>query len=513
MLTPRAPLSVAGLLALPQLTPARPEVLAGTDLENRMVRWVHTSEIYEIAPLLEGGEVLLTTGLGLVGQPPEALVSYIESLARREVAALVLELGRTFVAPPAAMVNTARRHGLPLIALHGVVPFVRITEAVHPVLMSAQVDRLQAVESAGSRLNRALLAGATPAELLDLIGDLCGGPVGLDRDGRITGDPVSTAHRLELTGQPGAALLLSPAASTAWSPRLGEACTEAMSLCLHLANRVRVHPSDATSLLGDLVAGRDLSREEIVERAGRIGFSAPVGSRVFGIVLQTRSGAGAPGLARIADATRKVLGRCLVSADEADPGEFLIAASVRPGRLRGRLADLADALDSELGATIGGRAARLVAGPLVEDVAGLARSLPAARDAAQLADRLTLGARIVVATDLGVFQLLAGLAEDTELERFVSDQLGPLLELDARTRSELVATLDAYLECGLSKTGTAAALGVRRQTVYGRLDRIERALGGLDLSDRQRRTALDLALVAWRLRTAAVSGPGSRPAR
>jgi purine catabolism regulator len=64
-------------------------------------------------------------------------------------------------------------------------------------------------------------------------------------------------------------------------------------------------------------------------------------------------------------------------------------------------------------------------------------------------------------------------------------------------------TLDTYLASGLSKTRTAETLGIRRQTLYGRLERIASLLGGLDLDNRERRTALDLALVSWRLRLAA----------
>ena len=67
----------------------------------------------------------------------------------------------------------------------------------------------------------------------------------------------------------------------------------------------------------------------------------------------------------------------------------------------------------------------------------------------------------------------------------MNDQLGPLLEVDARTGSELVPTLDAYLDAGLSKTAAAAALGIRRQTLYHRLERIGQALAGLDLADRR----------------------------
>ena len=129
-------LTVSDLLAMPVLAAARPEVVAGSALASRPIRWVHTSEIYDIAPLLKGGEVLLTTGLGLVASSPKAQGDYVRALAAKGVAALVMELGRTFTAPPASMVDAARETGLPLVVLHGVVPFIEVTEQVHPLLLS-----------------------------------------------------------------------------------------------------------------------------------------------------------------------------------------------------------------------------------------------------------------------------------------------------------------------------------------------------------------------------------------
>ena len=201
-----------------------------------------------------------------------------------------------------------------------------------------------------------------------------------------------------------------------------------------------------------------------------------------------------------------MFGQVLVHRQEH---EVLVAAAVRPPTLRARLEQFTDTLDAELAATGGGRVRRVCAGQLVPDVGGLARSIPQARDAA--ADALQLASRTVLAGDLGVYRLLATLVRDEDLEQFVEEQLGPLLDQDARTGTELVATLDAYLESGLSKTHAAALLGIRRQTLYARLQRISHVLGDLGLADRQRRTALDLALVSWRLRTAAAtSAPGRR---
>ncbi len=496
--------TVADLLALPLMESARAEVLAGSALHEREVRWIHTSEIYEIAPLLQGGEVLLTTGLGLVGNSPDALADYVRALARRGVAALLLELGRTFPGAPPSMVAAARDSGLPLIALHGVVPFIQVTETVHPLLLSDELQQLRRTDRATAELHRALLAGAGVAGMVAVASTVCEGPVGLYDDGGslVAGADVRGGDTLSVEVASSPRMLL--AVADPGCPGLVELCAGVVALSLAAEGRRGGHRgSAAADLLQDLAEGSDLTSADITARARSIGFTVRPGERAVALVLATAAPHRASiGVRATTKSLREVFGACLVG--EVD-GEVLAAVSIRPALLRARLEQAADAINAELAATVGGRVVRLVAGVLVDDEAGLARSLPAARDAARLADRLAIEGRVVLANDLGVYHLLSSVVVDTALEGFVTDQLGPLLEVDARTGSELVPTLEAYLEAGLSKTAAAAALGIRRQTLYGRLERIAQTLGGLDLADRQRRTAVDLALVSWRLRTSAAS--------
>lgn len=496
--------TVADLLALPLMERARAEVLVGSELECRPVRWVHTSEIYEIAPLLQGGEVLMTTGLGLVGHPPAAMASYVHALARRGVAALVLELGRTFPAAPPSMVAAARESGLPLVVLHGVVPFVQVTETVHPLLFDDELRQLRRSDKVTSELHRAILAGSDISDMVTLTGTLCEGSAGLyDGQGRrVAGAPLDLdeCQTVEVASSP---RMLLAVAVGAGMRRQVELCASALAVCLAAEARRSGHRgSVAADLLQDLAdESYDLSSADITARSRSVGFTVrPEESAVALVVGTTALTPASTGLRAATKALREVFGACLVG--EVD-GQVLAAVSVRPSLVRGRLERTAEAVNKELEATVGGRVVRVVAGPLVDDVAGLARSLPAAREAARLADTLLVESPVVLANDLGVYQLLSSVVADTELERFVNDQLGPLLEVDARTGSELVPTLDAYLDSGLSKTAAATALGIRRQTLYGRLERIRQILAGIDLDDRRRRTAVDLALVSWRLRTAA----------
>lgn len=99
-------------LELPGLRSGLPEILAGADRLQRTVRWVHAGEVPNIASLLKGGELLLTTGYGLGTRPAEQR-AFVRTLAERGIAALVVELGPRFTRLPAALVDTARSAGLP----------------------------------------------------------------------------------------------------------------------------------------------------------------------------------------------------------------------------------------------------------------------------------------------------------------------------------------------------------------------------------------------------------------
>ncbi|MEV1201324.1 PucR family transcriptional regulator ligand-binding domain-containing protein [Microbispora rosea] len=153
------PLTLRELLSFEVLREARPEVLAGETALDRVVRWVHSSEIYEIGPLLTGGELLLTTGLGLAGTDAGARRHYLREIAARGVAGVALELGRTFPETPRELVEEARRQELPFIALHAVVPFIRITEHVNTLIVDYASRRLRVGDSATRALNEALIAG------------------------------------------------------------------------------------------------------------------------------------------------------------------------------------------------------------------------------------------------------------------------------------------------------------------------------------------------------------------
>src|SRR5712691_10531885 len=108
--------TLSDLLGLDVIRRGSPQVVVGSDRLGARVRWVHVLELADAAHLLQGGELVLTTGIALPADPA-LLARYVADLAAAGVSALAVELGRRYVGSlPAALVRTAEASDLPLIA-------------------------------------------------------------------------------------------------------------------------------------------------------------------------------------------------------------------------------------------------------------------------------------------------------------------------------------------------------------------------------------------------------------
>ncbi|MDX3117416.1 PucR family transcriptional regulator ligand-binding domain-containing protein, partial [Streptomyces scabiei] len=177
-----AGITVQRALELPGLRGGLPEVLAGGERLDRTVRWVHAGEVPHIASLLKGGELLLTTGYGLGTRPAEQR-AFVRTLAERGIAALVIELGPRFDRLPAALVETARTTGLPLVQLHREVAFVTVTEEVHTEIVNGHYALLQQAEEVHRRCTQALLGGGGIPQVLGILAGFGDNPVFLETTG------------------------------------------------------------------------------------------------------------------------------------------------------------------------------------------------------------------------------------------------------------------------------------------------------------------------------------------
>jgi sugar diacid utilization regulator len=107
-----------------------------------------------------------------------------------------------------------------------------------------------------------------------------------------------------------------------------------------------------------------------------------------------------------------------------------------------------------------------------------------------------------IAEDIGtgtyrlLFRVLASHPE--EVRSFYEDTVAPLVRYDDQYRTDLVGTLEAYLDQNCNMNATASTIYAHRHTVAYRLDRVKE-LTGLDPMQSEDRERLGLGLKAYRI--------------
>jgi purine catabolism regulator len=511
------PLTLRELLELDVLRQAKPEVLVGQSALDRPVRWVHSSEIYEIGPLLSGGELLLTTGLGLAGPDAGARRHYIRDLAGRGLTGLALELGRTFPTAPPELVQEARRFGLPLIVLNAVVPFIKISQVANTAIVDGESAQLKLGDEVSRALNASLIAGAgiggllaaagavtrCPLVVLSAAGALVAGHgVGDHRDAWELVDLSKHVVGVSVHGQVWGRLVAGPGSSLPEADLI--AVLERTSAALSLAVLLTGSPPSqqdrqVSALLADLVGTSVPGDADYRLRAGLAGFQPRADQQIVAVAVDgPESG---PALAMLERAARRLGSARLAGRVVGD----VLALMVLGPEVRDPVGAVQAAIE-EARSRIGAPELTVALGHPVTGLAGathLGSSLRAARAALRLvlAERASRpgGAPAVAASRTMALELeLLGNGDPARLEQLAMSMIGALVDWDCAHRSELVRTLEVLLRHGGSPTRAAAALHLGRQSLYQRIERIESLLG-VKVDDPTLHASFLLATCAHRL--------------
>ena len=175
---------ISEVMALPEVARAGPRALAGADGLDRPIRWVHVAETEDVADLLLGGELILTTGISMRAGAAAA-ARWIRGLAREDVAGVIVELGPHLPRVPAAAVRAAAEAGLPLVTLDRPVRFVAVTEEIHGRIVNRQLAALRRAEAMERRLTGLLQAGEGVHAVVEVAAAHVGAPVALVLGGRL----------------------------------------------------------------------------------------------------------------------------------------------------------------------------------------------------------------------------------------------------------------------------------------------------------------------------------------
>lgn len=486
-------LTVADVLAEQVVQAGGPEVIVGAEALDAEVRWVHVSDSAGVARLLDGGELLLSTGAGWP-TAPEALRDFARALHRAGVAGIVVELGSGQTQIPDAMTEACRQVGLALIALTREIKFVAVTERVHRALIAAQTDALRERQHLHELFTALSLQGAPADVVVAETARALGAPVVLENLAHevIAQESLRMPVALALAQLDSADRVPVQARGVRWGTLL------ALPGPAHPAGRLTVLEQGATALafgcladggdaewsllaqrgiIDDLLGARFANPDDIAARLTTGGFTVP-GRHCHGIVAR-----GAVSAGELAYRARQA-GGAVVAARVGDDDVALLSlpASV--------------VLTDALAVRIAGPERTVFVGPPAEDVLGLLASLRAARDLAA-GDRSDTGPRVRRVDDRPLERFVASLRDDQRLLAHSERMLAPVVAYDRDRRGDLLDVLSALVAHPGNRSAAAAASHLSRSVFYQRLTLIGDLLDA-DLDDGETLAALHLALLARR---------------
>ena len=207
---------------------------------------------------------------------------------------------------------------------------------------------------------------------------------------------------------------------------------------------------------------------------------------------------------------RGVVSRSIAALAEREGALGAEVLLLIPGGQEQLAARAADAVRRELEAGLAGCTFAIGRSRIAEDPA----ELPRAASEALLAANVTQGSEdgaVLAFEQTGAYRLLLSAMSENpqELQRFYGETVEPLVAYDNQYETDLVGTLEAFLDADGNVARTAQRLFTHRHTIYYRLERV-RELSGLDVSSSDGREKLSLGLKAMRvLGIAARGGPAS----
>ncbi|MCL4434445.1 MAG: PucR family transcriptional regulator ligand-binding domain-containing protein [Actinobacteria bacterium] len=510
--------TVADVLGLEEIQAGRPKVMAGLSNLDKPVRWVHVSEVPDIGKLLKGGELILTTGIAFP-EHDAGLAQCIDDLADAGASGLVVELIRRYAEMPRELAVAAVRRGLPLIALEREVPFVTITEAVHAMILDAQLADLR-IEEKVHRTFHTLATSASPADVVQKMSALTHCPVifeslahwplavarnGVPLEELLSGweerswrlgdqHPGWLARPVEVRGQVcgRVVLLLEHPPTTLHHTVLAGGADALAVVWLVQGPAPTLERAARRGLISDLAADRCRSLDEFYVRARSLG--ADLRHHPL-VVLCIRSQFPFCQEEPVERALERTGTTGLVGRLSDDLLQVLIAL---PGRHddRQHLANIATEIrnghSTMLGAGFG--AAYLPPSPVPADLAQAMRQASEVA-LAVLGNNTPNGAAVATVDDIDLRGLLRLLQDDPRLQRFIDRRLRPLWEHDQRYGTSLMDILRSYLECGGNKSLAATRSHYSRAAFYHSLGRVAAVLD-CDLEDPETRVALHLAVMA-----------------
>lgn len=508
------------------------KVIAGKEGLHRFVKWVHVVEVTNIRKLLNGNELILSTGVAWKNNE-ELFKSLLEQIIDADAAGLCIEIGTYTSSIPQEVINIANQFQFPIILFLEEVPFVEITQDIHALLINHQYQIISDLESYSQSLNKKLLTIDHYIEILKFIQQY------LKVQVVITFSNQESEFFPELDEHEQKAVLAAIKGETGSSLVNSEKTYSIASTPIHLlgdnyAELIIATKEGVLSEFEHLILDRTatalaqlLLREMYVEEKKRVEETEWISRWLNGEqdadsikeYLRFHSPKIKPKGAVVCfckhdsfeqfsnlDLTyfklffRTILeqqGFYLYSIEKQNAIIFIILNERNSSTWKKRMHEAIERLlKSEL--KIGSSQSELFIGigKFVEELTNIHISYQTSLETIRIQERLPNEQKSYFYDDLHIFRLISLLNRHVDLHMLAIEYLQPVIDYDKKYNGKLMETLKTLLACNGSKQETAKKLFIVRQTLYHRIQKLEKLLGN-DFMKHEKRLAIEFMILAY----------------
>ncbi|MET3321939.1 UNVERIFIED_ORG: purine catabolism regulator [Peribacillus simplex] len=494
------------------------DIIAGSSGIKRQVKWVHCMEVTQISHLLNGNELILTTGLGWK-DCDSTFLSYLNQLIQCNAAGLCIEIGTRTMAIPQCAIDLADEHQFPIILFHQEVPFVEITQDIHSLIINKQYQMISNLENYSQQLNKNLLEIDHYESILKFLHNYLNVQVILIfnendiasipkikkkityqmlvevNDEKRTLNKTVLRQPIQVLGENYAELLIcsSDRELTDFDSLILD--RTATALAQHLLRELYIEEkkmSEESKWLTNWIEG-EYSDEAIRERLSYIDPKMQLDGGIVCICKQhpryNKSSAKLDGtyFKIMFRTVFEQYGFQIFSMEIHQHLVFILGDNRSSEDWKGRVTS---ALDRIMKMDVSGRNRMSLLtigfGKHVQKLSEIYKSYETARETLLLQDTLPEENRSFFYQDLHMYRMISLINKHGNLEETVHEYLGPVIEYDKQNNGELMPTLKTYLACNGSKQETSKQLFIVRQTLYHRLEKLEKLLGSNFMHSDQR---------------------------
>ncbi|SFJ66890.1 purine catabolism regulatory protein [Halobacillus dabanensis] len=502
------------------------EVVAGRKGIDRLVKWVHVFEVIEVRENLKGGELVLSTGFGWK-EDDQLLLQLLEQLIARNVAGICIELGSFIDYISEDVLDYADTHDFPIVVFHEEVSFVEITQDIHADLINQQYEFITNLEDYSQRLNKRLLSIDNYFEILKNLQQYVNCQlVYIAKDHTVVTLPTLREKERELA----LAELRNPQVETKRVLKQAVQVFDREFATIYLLSNQREF-GEFESLLLDRTATalaqyllRELyteekrkaketewltgwlqgehGEEEIRDRLAVYKLNTTV---IGGLVLTVKLNMvdrqrSNPDVTYLNMLTHNIFdqnGYYVFPVEKRHQITYILLNrkgeedwKKRVKRGVERLQKISLLNDASISSF------QIAGGKYVRSLHKLHESFQTAQETLTLQNKLSAHQHKFFYDDLHMYRLISLVHQHSNLNGLVEEYLEPIIRYDEKHNTNLLETLRVYLACNGSKKETASKVFVVRQTLYHRLEKLEKLLGS-DFMECEKRQVIEFALLAY----------------